>query len=601
MATRPAKRRDQALGPTMEVGDDDGEADAIGEDDDFSEMGGEDESRDSSPQARQDGSMTGGPSGASSSSRAPSPYGSPADGSSGGNGAVEPQDSMDWSATGRASASTIQATGNGVKSGTAQAYSQAGPDTATIPQILIAPPPDFDPNMSIDGEGQTALHWVMGRVRVVKLLLTAWGDVRDVEAMLEQVVSSLTSGPADPEPNPLSVTRLFTLTFRYPGATSPLATEVQRTIGELTRLVQTRTMGTNSRLQARNYRLIHIAVVDDVHELAADPGPMPTTSPIIIESRSNGLATIACQLLAGIGDISRRSQAPHEQGDFSPIIRIIEINGTEMSEKLDRPSSDPATPIHNASDEIDGLDTPSVSVLATARGGIIDVFGRPRCGRFCLYRRRRLWSNRLNDDDVNKEWSSGFSAEERVDGASGLGEGGVKTGMGVSATATNSLTVPVYPSTTNTAAFGTPTSIAKAGPNADLPALTNTRPDKPRHIEWNDIIVTDAQKWQSMDLALFDIDGGLNKSGGPDVGGHFKRRVKAFAYHYRVTGQMTGSKGVLHLWRGSRKSLGLETLRPTRLKARLWIQCPCDIDAWLDKDGVLDVARHVKQRVKAFT
>ncbi|KAG8937915.1 hypothetical protein FRC00_009440 [Tulasnella sp. 408] len=88
MATRSAKRGDQASGPTMEVGDDDGDADAIGEDDNFSEMLGEGESRDSSPRASEDGSITSSPSDAFSRSWTPSPYDSPADGPSGGNGAA---------------------------------------------------------------------------------------------------------------------------------------------------------------------------------------------------------------------------------------------------------------------------------------------------------------------------------------------------------------------------------------------------------------------------------------------------------------------------------------------------------------------------------
>lgn len=52
-------------------------------------------------------------------------------------------------------------------------------DTTQIPNILISPPPDFDPNMAIDDDGHTALHWAcaMGRVRVVKLLLTAGADI----------------------------------------------------------------------------------------------------------------------------------------------------------------------------------------------------------------------------------------------------------------------------------------------------------------------------------------------------------------------------------------------------------------------------------------
>lgn len=52
-------------------------------------------------------------------------------------------------------------------------------DSNQIPQILINPPADLDPNMAIDDDGHTPLHWAsaMGRVRVVKLLLTAGGDI----------------------------------------------------------------------------------------------------------------------------------------------------------------------------------------------------------------------------------------------------------------------------------------------------------------------------------------------------------------------------------------------------------------------------------------
>ncbi|KAH0840094.1 apses-domain-containing protein [Lanmaoa asiatica] len=52
-------------------------------------------------------------------------------------------------------------------------------DTNQIPQTLISPPPDFDANMAIDDDGHTALHWAsaMGRLRIVKLLLTAGADI----------------------------------------------------------------------------------------------------------------------------------------------------------------------------------------------------------------------------------------------------------------------------------------------------------------------------------------------------------------------------------------------------------------------------------------
>jgi len=55
-------------------------------------------------------------------------------------------------------------------------------DTNQIPQVLISPPLDFNPNMAIDDDGHTALHWAcaMGRIRVVKFLLTAGADIFNV-------------------------------------------------------------------------------------------------------------------------------------------------------------------------------------------------------------------------------------------------------------------------------------------------------------------------------------------------------------------------------------------------------------------------------------
>lgn len=52
-------------------------------------------------------------------------------------------------------------------------------ETTQIPSFLISPPADFDPNVIIDDDGHTALHWAcaMGRIRIVKLLLTAGADV----------------------------------------------------------------------------------------------------------------------------------------------------------------------------------------------------------------------------------------------------------------------------------------------------------------------------------------------------------------------------------------------------------------------------------------
>ncbi|KIY45949.1 apses-domain-containing protein [Fistulina hepatica ATCC 64428] len=52
-------------------------------------------------------------------------------------------------------------------------------DTNQIPQVLVSPPLDFDPNMPIDDDGHAALHWAcaMGRIRIAKLLLSAGADV----------------------------------------------------------------------------------------------------------------------------------------------------------------------------------------------------------------------------------------------------------------------------------------------------------------------------------------------------------------------------------------------------------------------------------------
>ncbi|PVF99076.1 apses-domain-containing protein [Serendipita vermifera] len=51
-------------------------------------------------------------------------------------------------------------------------------ETAQIPEMLINPPPDLNPDIEIDDDGHSALHWAaaMGRIRVVKLLLSARAD-----------------------------------------------------------------------------------------------------------------------------------------------------------------------------------------------------------------------------------------------------------------------------------------------------------------------------------------------------------------------------------------------------------------------------------------
>ncbi|KAH7105266.1 transcription factor [Auriculariales sp. MPI-PUGE-AT-0066] len=52
-------------------------------------------------------------------------------------------------------------------------------DSTTEPQLLLNPPHDFDANIAIDDDGHTAIHWAcaMGRVRIVKLLISHGADM----------------------------------------------------------------------------------------------------------------------------------------------------------------------------------------------------------------------------------------------------------------------------------------------------------------------------------------------------------------------------------------------------------------------------------------
>ncbi|GAA5937411.1 uncharacterized protein JCM15063_002898 [Sporobolomyces koalae] len=58
-------------------------------------------------------------------------------------------------------------------------------EATTVPSFLLQPPADFDPNVVIDDDGHTALHWAcaMGRIRIVKLLLSAGADIFRANSM----------------------------------------------------------------------------------------------------------------------------------------------------------------------------------------------------------------------------------------------------------------------------------------------------------------------------------------------------------------------------------------------------------------------------------
>lgn len=143
----------------------------------------------------EDGSMTPSPSGASSSSRTPSPIQSPPNPNANSYRSLDrgPASPSPDSRRRRAPRRTQPPHGdesdegpppgaNGMiddRSYGDQILEYFISDSNQIPPILINPPPDLDPNMAIDDEGHTALHWAcaMGRIRIVKFLLSAGADV----------------------------------------------------------------------------------------------------------------------------------------------------------------------------------------------------------------------------------------------------------------------------------------------------------------------------------------------------------------------------------------------------------------------------------------
>ncbi|KIK36147.1 hypothetical protein CY34DRAFT_811511 [Suillus luteus UH-Slu-Lm8-n1] len=137
--------------------------------------------------ASEDGSMTSSPSRGSSSSRTPSPIGNKfgsADASKdrrSGNRRKPPQRHIDERYDDEGSEEE-PAQPNGATDPRAyadQILEYFISDSNQVPQVLISPPPDFDPNTAIDDDGHTALHWAsaMGRLRIVKLLITAGAEI----------------------------------------------------------------------------------------------------------------------------------------------------------------------------------------------------------------------------------------------------------------------------------------------------------------------------------------------------------------------------------------------------------------------------------------
>ncbi|KAJ7228994.1 transcription factor [Mycena pura] len=142
-----------------------------------------DETDNDTMSVREDGSMTPSPSEASSSSRTPSPirnsdplYASNGHGGDysrrkkySGNNQYSPSETERYKSNGA----------NDPRAYSDQLLEFFISDSNKVPDFVSDRAPDFDPNMAIDDDGHTALHWAcaMGRLRIVKLLLSAGADI----------------------------------------------------------------------------------------------------------------------------------------------------------------------------------------------------------------------------------------------------------------------------------------------------------------------------------------------------------------------------------------------------------------------------------------
>ena len=170
-----------------------------------------------------------------------------------------------------------------------------------------------------------------------------------------------------------------------------------------------------------------------------------------------------------------------------------------------------------------------------------------------------LGSRASKNDDASSS-SNGAGTEEGEAAASSAAS--VKNNIGIYATATNSeYMIPVYPATTNTAAFSEPTF--NPSDNAEFawpqdpfrpssPSTTNVRTDRPRLFapaykwaalpnliendvylrSWNDTIFRNATAYAALEPVAYVEDG---SSGILDVAREVKMRLKAFSYAYRMS------------------------------------------------------------------
>ncbi|KAK7064360.1 Thiolase, N-terminal domain-containing protein [Favolaschia claudopus] len=164
-----------------------------------------------------------------------------------------------------------------------------------------------------------------------------------------------------------------------------------------------------------------------------------------------------------------------------------------------------------------------------------------------------ILATRKKSSDSSSSSSSGSSGDSNSDSSD-------KIGSGRFATATNSeFMMPIYPSTTDTARFSSPTfapNNALAWPSDPFspssPDPLTTRPDRPRLIapahkwaalpnliaqdpylhSWNDTIFLNASQYYPLPPVRYVMDG---PSGILDNAREVKMRIKAFSYVYRMT------------------------------------------------------------------
>ncbi|KAL0951431.1 hypothetical protein HGRIS_008123 [Hohenbuehelia grisea] len=178
-------------------------------------------------------------------------------------------------------------------------------------------------------------------------------------------------------------------------------------------------------------------------------------------------------------------------------------------------------------------------------------------------------SRKSNDSSASSNGGKGTSSGE----AAASSAASVKNAIGQFATATDSQYMrPIYPSTTNTAAFTSPTfnpsnNAALSWPEDSFkpsnPSVLSVRPDRPRLIApaykwqalpnliqndpymkyWNDTIIRNATDYYGRDPVRYFMDG---DSGILDNAREIKMRIKAFAYAYRLTND---TKWVDRTWR----------------------------------------------------